>query len=56
MMVKCKKIRDRKERPKHGAPRMPNTTTRKALREARSRKNIESFASVERWAKAIRSV
>jgi DNA-damage-inducible protein J len=35
--------------------RIPNIATRKALREARSRRNIESFESVAAWAKAIRS-
>lgn len=36
--------------------RIPNATTRKALRQARSRKNIESFASVDAWAKEMRSL
>lgn len=36
--------------------RIPNATTRKALREARSRKNIESFESVEAWAKEMRAL
>jgi DNA-damage-inducible protein J len=35
--------------------RMPNATTRKALQEARSRRNIERFESVAAWAKDIRS-
>jgi len=35
--------------------RIPNAATRKALREARSRSNIETFASVAAWAKAARS-
>ncbi len=35
--------------------RIPNAATRKALREARDRKNIESFESVAAWAKQIRS-
>lgn len=35
--------------------RLPNAATRKALREARSRKNIETFDSVEAWAKQMRS-
>jgi DNA-damage-inducible protein J len=36
--------------------RIPNATTRKALREARSRKNIESFESIEAWAKEMRAL
>jgi DNA-damage-inducible protein J len=35
--------------------RIPNAATRKALREARSRKNIESFESIGAWAKEMRS-
>jgi DNA-damage-inducible protein J len=34
---------------------IPNAATRKALEEARARKNIETFESVGAWAKAIRS-
>ncbi len=36
--------------------RIPNATTRKALQEARSGKNIESFDSVAAWAKEMRSL
>jgi DNA-damage-inducible protein J len=36
--------------------RIPNAATRKALLEARSRKNIESFDTVEAWAKEVRSL
>ncbi len=36
--------------------RIPNAATRKALREAHSRKNIESFDSVERWAREMRAL
>jgi DNA-damage-inducible protein J len=36
--------------------RIPNAATRKALLEARGRKNIESFASAEAWAKEMRSL
>jgi len=36
--------------------RIPNAATRKALDEARSRKNIESFDTVEAWAKEMRSL
>jgi DNA-damage-inducible protein J len=36
--------------------RLPNATTRKALRDARSRENIESFDSVDNWTKEIRSL
>lgn len=35
--------------------RIPNAATRKALREARSRKNIETFGSIAAWARAARS-
>jgi len=35
--------------------RIPNAATRRALRDARSRKNIETFDSVAAWAKAARS-
>jgi hypothetical protein len=38
-----------------GKPVGPNAATRKALREARSRKTIESFETVGAWAKAMRS-
>jgi DNA-damage-inducible protein J len=34
--------------------RIPNAATRKALDEARSRKNIERFESVAAWAKEMR--
>ena len=36
--------------------RIPNAATRKALQEARSRKNIESFDSAAAWAKEMRSL
>ena len=36
--------------------RIPNAATRKALDEARSRKNIESFESVAAWERQIRSL
>ena len=36
--------------------RIPNATTRKALREARSRKNTESFESIEAWAREMRAL
>jgi DNA-damage-inducible protein J len=36
--------------------RIPNAATRKALREARSRRNIETFASVDTWKKEMRSL
>jgi len=36
--------------------RIPNAATRKALHEARARKNIEAFESVEAWAKEMRSL
>jgi DNA-damage-inducible protein J len=35
--------------------RIPNAATRKALHEARTRKNIETFDTVEVWAKQMRS-
>jgi len=35
--------------------RIPNAATRRALRAACSRKDIESFGSVAAWAKATRS-
>jgi DNA-damage-inducible protein J len=35
--------------------RIPNAAMRRALREARSRRNIETFDSAAAWAKAIRS-
>ncbi len=35
--------------------RIPNAATRKALQEARSRKDIESFSSLAAWAKEMRS-
>ncbi|HXW39560.1 MAG TPA: type II toxin-antitoxin system RelB/DinJ family antitoxin [Xanthobacteraceae bacterium] len=36
--------------------RIPNAATRKALREVRSRKNIETFDTVTAWAKEMRSL
>jgi DNA-damage-inducible protein J len=36
--------------------RLPNAATRKALREARSRKNLESFESVDAWIKEMRTL
>jgi DNA-damage-inducible protein J len=35
--------------------RIPNAATRKALQDARARKNIERFDTVEDWAKSVRS-
>ncbi len=40
-------------RRKHNAARRPSAATRKALREARCRTNVESFESVEAWAKVV---
>lgn len=34
--------------------RVPNTQTRRAMREARERKHIETFNSFERWEKSMR--
>ena len=36
--------------------RIPNKETRRAIREARARKNIETFRSASEWAKNARSV
>lgn len=36
--------------------RIPNAATRKALKEALNRKNIESFNSVSTWTKEMRSL
>ena len=36
--------------------RMPSKETRRALKEARSRKNVETFESVSAWAKKVRSL
>lgn len=36
--------------------RIPNAATRKALKEALNRKNIESFDSVSTWTKEMRSL
>jgi DNA-damage-inducible protein J len=36
--------------------RIPNAATRKALQEARGRKNIESFESLDDWAKEMRAL
>jgi DNA-damage-inducible protein J len=36
--------------------RTPNEATRRALKEVRSRTNIESFDSVSEWAKKVRSL
>jgi addiction module RelB/DinJ family antitoxin len=35
--------------------RFPNTETRKAINEARGRKNLETFNSFEQWQKSMRS-
>lgn len=35
--------------------RLPNKETRRAIREARERKNVETFDSVSDWAKKVRS-
>lgn len=35
---------------------IPNKETQRAIREARAGKNLERFASVEEWAKAMRSL
>ncbi len=56
-MAKSKTIRVRVgPRRKHGAERIPNAATRKAIQEARSRRNIESFESFGAWAKKMRLV
>jgi DNA-damage-inducible protein J len=36
--------------------RIPNATTRKALREARTGKHVETFENVSEWANYIRSL
>ena len=36
--------------------RIPNAETRKALREARSGKNVEAFASISAWTDDTRSL
>lgn len=36
--------------------RVPNKETRRAIREARERKNLETFVSVSAWAKKARSL
>jgi DNA-damage-inducible protein J len=35
---------------------VPNRVTRRAIDEARNRKNVESFNSVSDWAKKVRSL
>ena len=36
--------------------RMPNAETRRALRQARARKGIETFESASAWAKKVRAL
>jgi DNA-damage-inducible protein J len=36
--------------------RVPNKETRRAIKEARARKNVETFDSVSEWAKKTRSL
>ena len=36
--------------------RVPNKETRRAIKEARARKNVETFYSVSEWAKKTRSL
>jgi DNA-damage-inducible protein J len=36
--------------------RMPNKATKRAITEARARKNVETFDSVSAWAKKVRSL
>jgi DNA-damage-inducible protein J len=36
--------------------RVPNKATRRAIKEARVRKGVETFASVSAWAKKVRSL
>jgi DNA-damage-inducible protein J len=36
--------------------RLPNKQTRRAINEARARKNLETFGSVSEWAKRVRSL
>jgi DNA-damage-inducible protein J len=36
--------------------RAPNAETRRAIREAQERKNLETFESVSDWAKSIRDL
>jgi DNA-damage-inducible protein J len=46
-------------RLKKGLPfplRVPNKETRRAITEARARKNVETFKSVSAWAKKTRSI
>ena len=46
-------------RLKKGLPfplRVPNKETRRAIREAKARRNVETFESVSAWAKKTRSL
>lgn len=36
--------------------RVPNRETKRAIKEARSRKNVETFDSVSAWARKVRSL
>lgn len=36
--------------------RVPNKATKRAITEARARKNVETFDSVSAWAKKVRSL
>jgi len=36
--------------------RVPNAETRRALREARARKDLETFETVSDWAKSVRAL
>ena len=38
------------------AVRIPNKQTKRAINEARTRKNLETFDSVSEWAKKVRSL
>jgi DNA-damage-inducible protein J len=36
--------------------RMPNKATRRAIKDARARKGVESFESASAWAKKVRAI
>ena len=36
--------------------RVPNAETRRAIREARARKDLETFETVSEWAKSVRDL
>ena len=50
------RVKPKKRSAEAALKRLPNAQTRRAIKEAQARKNLECFESASAWAKKMRSL